>query len=380
MNIDLANELSYKDPLIQAFFLNPDPAVTGLDQVLTPPAGFSKEDVRMEAAYHERESIEFPMIERWSIVQAGTALTYVKVFVTRIQDLVITCGAELFLQNGIPDPARAKARALFQAYDPAADGPDIEAWVRASLSDGLTEAMFSIKAKWHLEKERPLRDGKTAQRDAMKALYEGKQGSGIHSDIPVVGDLPVQKWAEDSQVTLEKVSEDIMTEPYVDPQASVSHEVPAGKTPDDVVDGIVDEVLSKIVPVSCGDMREERFKLLTIVKWPEFKFTPSTRTIEIGCFTVVIPWVDVEVRTAEISIYAYYALPRDVARTVWKIAEACALRAALGGAVVGIVAMNPAPAAAAFELLFTRCLEREVPKCIHAGLLKLQESGPWKPL
>jgi hypothetical protein len=64
-------------------------------------------------------------------------------------------------------------------------------------------------------------------------------------------------------------------------------------------------------------------------------------------------------------------------RFIFKIAETCAIRSALGAAIIGIIMSNPAAAFASFNGLFKRCLEQEIKNCVNAGLLTIKEAGEW---
>jgi hypothetical protein len=321
------------------------------------------------------EGLEYLVTELWSVEQNGSSIGVVKADVSFIQDVQITIDYWLFLKDDAPDSAKAHAKDLLERYDPATDGEDIPAWVASNLGPELKDDMYFLESAVHLKKAGVRKESNIDQRRALFALYGKDDDWEIRSEIHLVGDLNMPQWSQRNGIDLRQIGE----EPQkldAPTEAREIREVPQGQA-DQQLGTILDEILDVVVPSDCGQMDREEHKLLSLAAWPEFKIEWRKKRIKIGCSTITITYPVLRTRNSKLIFYVYYSLPRYVGRTVFKIAETCAIRSALGGGVVGVVLGNPAAALATFNALFKRCIEREVVKCIHPGLMTLKEAGGW---
>ena len=374
-NLNTQIDLDFSDSKIQKFLF--DQNQTEISFVPPETQGFSSAGERPNGELNPpTERIEFPVTELWLLEQGNNPSGTIKVNVICGQELSINIFYRLYLQDGIAESPKNRALFLFSEYDPANHGDDISAWVNANLSDDLDSSMFMLESIVALEKIGDRYDVDDSQRRALLALY-GQDDYNTSGQIHMVynGEYTVEQWANETQATLRKIGEE-QSKDDEPPVASEVQEVPPGQA-DLQLGTILDEITSDIIPSDCGVMRREEDKLLTLFSWPEFKIEWRKKRIKIGCSTITITYPILRTRTSKIVFYVYYSLPRNVGATVFKIASTCAIRSALGGGVVGIVMGNPAAALATFNALFKRCIEREVVKCIHPGLLTLKETGQW---
>lgn len=374
-NINTQINLDFSDSRIQKFLFEENQTQVTFDPPITQ--GFTAADERPNGELNPpTENIEFPITELWLLEQGNNPSGTIKVNVICGQELSIGIVYRLHLKDGIAEAPKNRALTLFAEYDPAIHGDDISAWVKSNLSDGLESSMFILESVVTLEKVGTRYDVDDSQRRALLALY-GQDDYDTSGQIHMVynGDYTIEQWGNETKATLRKIGEE-QSKDDEPPVASEIQEVPPGQA-DQQLGTILDQITGAIIPSDCGVMQREEHKLLTLLSWPEFKIEWRKKRIKIGCSTITITYPVLRTRTSRIVFYVYYSLPRSVGATVFKIASTCAIRSALGGGVVGIVMGNPAAALATFNALFKRCIEREVVKCIHPGLLTLKETGQW---
>jgi len=376
MALNWDSSVTLSDPQIQDFLFDQAQTRLALDAPEWP--GFSRAESR-EALHPDgsgamhRESVEYMVAELYAIEKQGSAVGVNKAIVSFEQPLAVTADVWLFLKDDAPADAKAHARSLFSAYDPAQHGPDIEDWVARNQGDVLTSEMYAVEPAVVLTKDGDRREKNIDQRLALLALYG--DGRWENTEIHVVGDYPMDRWARDQGVTARKVGEERVSQGGP-PQAREIREVPPGQA-DAQVGSILDDILRHVIPTDCGVMRRQEHKLLTLFSWPEFKLEWRRKRVRIGCASVTIVYPVLRTRTAKMVFFVHYSLPHDVARMIFKVAETCAIRSALAGGVVGVVSGNPGAALATFNGLFQRCMEREIVRCIHPGIILVKEVGPW---
>lgn len=376
MNIELESGIKFKDQELLEFLINRTLPEISLE--IAPPQDFVFDplDSRLNTAPYDLRDIEFPLAEKWQVVQKGNAIAIGEVVVTSIQAVGITTAFLLFSRNGTPIEKLELVRGLFNEYDAAIHGADIESWVKGSLPEDISADDFKVKTSVTVKKDGDRRDGNVAQREAFLYLYTNQGDHPIRSEIYLVGDFTFGNWAKDGDVTVRLIGERLVSPDYKPETAREIQEVPAG-TSDANLGTILDRVIEEIVPGDCGKMRREDIKLMSLAAWPEFKVEWKDVRVRIGCATVTITIPIIRTRISNLNFYVYFALPEDVGRTVMAIGRTCAIRAALSGVVVGVIVCNPAAAAAAFNATFKICIEREVQRCINPGILILKEAGAW---
>jgi len=313
--------------------------------------------------------------EEWALMQKGSSEAKNKVLVAKRQQLKISMKYCLFFQNGISENAKTEGRNLFKSYDPAIHGSDIQKWALPLLGPELKEGMFIIHTGINLEKISELQDYNTAQRDALLALY-GQGESDATSDLKII-DSNLKQWADERKSFFLKIGEELFSGKIEPKQYREVRDVPPGKMADDVYESVIDDILSKIVPMDCAPTRKNQIKLLNIFAWPEFKVEWKSIRIKIGCSEITFVYPVLRVRISTLVLYVYYSVPQNTLSTSLKIAETCAIRAALGGAVLGAIVGNFAVAVGAFNSLFKTCIEREILNCVNPGILTLIEAGNW---
>lgn len=382
MPIHFDTAFSFDDPSVKAFLF--DGSAASYTAKPPQPAGFGHDSQDRRPSGEPVTAIQdivFLVQEWWQLLQAGSGAGVHRVVVAMEQRVELSVSYWAFFRDGLSEAAIAEGRALLASYDPASDGNDVEAWVQARIGPNLQLDDFVLDTAVTLRKIDQPQERDISQRDALFALLGVGGGEPPHSEIPVVGDYSLPQWGHDHQLDLVLIRTAVLQEdsaPPLDP--TTGKEVAPGHATDPMEVGrAIDDVLGQVVPSSCGQMEREQFGLLALAAWPEFKISWTRIRIRIGCSSISISVPMLHVRLSKLVFYVYYSLPRNLGRTVFKIAETCAIRSALGSAVIGIVTTNIAAAVGSFTPLFERCLEREVVNCIHPGLMLLKEPGDWVP-
>ena len=317
-------------------------------------------------------------------------------------EIVISAEFVIFYRDGLNEVAKQHGRDLLKNYDPAEHGNDPRAYAASNLGNGLGIDDFELgtrvklrKYEWWSTPDGPERavpnEKKIDQRVALFGLlglpYPG-QGDPVpeppHSDIGTGNDnddgsgLSLPDWSRGRGNELRYVSRKIIfddKEPPADP-----HYVEEVPNADDgsAADSAMDRILRDVVPSSCEPTHKKKFRLLTLAGWIEFKIEWERKRIKVGCAKITI-WVPrLRWREAKLVFYVYFKVSKNVIASALKIAEVCAIRSALGSAVLGVVTSNIAAAAAAFKPLFKRCIQQEIKKCLYPGLLMLKETRGWQ--
>ena len=154
------------------------------------------------------------------------------------------------------------------------------------------------------------------------------------------------------------------------------HQVDASAgTPDRIITDITNR---EGAALECdSNFKLQQWKIMTLLHIPEFKLIWRDHSFEIGCgVTVVLTLPVLQTRISELDLYAYARAPSDVGQYIERMIEDCAWKAALAGAVIGIVMANFASALAGFVGAFTDCIETKTAdtiKCLIPGLMLMTE-------
>ena len=372
MKISLGCELDLSSKDVREFLFDLDRA-----EYDTPPLdvpGFKLQGTRKNTDFKSRD-IEIAVAEQWQVEQRGNAVGLCEVNVTLIQPIHISTKFYLLSIIDVLDTHLQIVLDLFNKYNPATDGDDIKDWVRKSLPKDINETQFRVETTPSIIKPVGPHDGNIEQRLVLLSLYNRK-GRKVDTAIHIVPDMPFDQWAVESEVSIRPIGKHLLDPNYKPEIKREIQEVKPG-TSDASLDGILDAITAEIIPGDCGTMTREDIKLLSLAAWPEFKIEWHLEEIEIGCATIVINVPILKTRISNLNFYVYFALPADLGRTVMAIGKTCAIRSALGGAVIGVIIGNPAAALAAFNALFKMCIEREAKRCINPGILILKEAGNW---
>ena len=387
MNTNLDTSINFEDPKIQNYLFDQNNSAP-LKIEPTSESGFTNEqqDRKLNTFFPKvTQDIPFLMVEEWAVeeitldnsgnptgsIQSGVN----KIDVVLSQTVDINVEYWIFFKNGISEEAKEYGRKLLNEFDPAS-GNDIVDWIKSKLNDTLKEDMFSLETCTWLEKNGVRNEVNIEQRLALLKLY-GQEPGRQRSEIHVIGDQDLTSWAERKNIKVRKIGENLKEEQAEPPISRNVREVEKPQQSDAVVNDIIDEITTILVPSECGEMRKKQHKLLTLLAWPEFKIEWKKIRIKIGCSKITISIPVLRIRISELVFYVYYSLPKHIDRFIFKIAETCAIRSALGAAIIGIIMSNPASAFASFNALFKRCLEQEIKNCVNSGLLTIKESGKW---
>ncbi len=385
---NLETSINFQNPIIQNYLAD-KANLLPLKLEPTGEVGFSNDSQdRLLNNFFPKvpQNVPFLMVEEWAVeeitlddngnttgtIQSG--INNIDVVLSQVVDINIEYW--LYFKDGISQDAINLGRKLFNEFDPKTNGTDLEAWIKTQLNETLTEEMFILDSCIVLEKNGQRNELNIDQRLALLRLY-GQEPGVQRSEIHVIGDESMTQWAQRKNVKVRQIGEYIkesQTEPAI--TRSV-REIKKPQQADNFADDIISQITTILVPSECGEMKDKKHKLLSLLAWPEFKIEWKTIRIKIGCTKISISIPILRVRISELIFYVYYSLPVHIDRFIFKIAETCAIRSALGAAIIGIIMSNPAAAFASFNGLFKRCLEQEIKNCVNAGLLTIKEAGEW---
>lgn len=390
MPIFFDTTISFDDPDLKRFIYN-----AAQDRhVIEPPTppGFTHNPADRRPSGHpqsERFPVTYLVEEHWQLYegssgtpqnpsQDGASVGIHRVTVAFGQDLEMTAEYWLFFRDGISDAAIDHGLDLLSRYDPDAHGEDVEAWVAANLGPLLTMDDFVLDTAITLEKRGSRYEVDTSQRDALLGMHAQGEDT-VGAGISIVGDYTMRTWSREHGVTLKPIHEELIIDDGEAPTNPMTTEVvtQGGANDPAKVNAALNRIVAALKPVDCGVMNHHQLKLLSLAAWPEFKIEWVRRQIRIGCSRITVTLPVLRVRISRLVFYVYFAMPQSVGQLIFRIAETCAVRSALASAVIGIVASNPAAATASFTPLFRRCMEREIIRCLHPGILLMKEHGGW---
>lgn len=380
MTTNTTLKIGFDDPSVYDF-------LTGLDKNYThgEPAheGFS-EVGRQVNPYSEEaaaQTIPYLVTETYQVIQRTSVAGIVTATVVLAHEVGVTPIHVLYLRDGLDAETKTRAISLLNVFEKN-DG-DFSDWLRKQLNgDWIKEDDFRIDIVARLEKvtDEPL-EIDVRQRDSLYQLYGIKKPSMDAVFRYPGSDTKFDFWAQNRGTTLRKIdSQAVSIKGSSKPETSlVVHELkPNEKISDAEVNNIVTLIVSKIVPSSCGVTKSEKFPLLSVSNWPEFKLEWIVISVKIGCSRVSFSVPILRTRNAKMVVYVRYERPKDIELTVLEIVKTCAIRGALVGTVVGIILVNPAAALVAFETAFKDCVKEEVVACLHPGVFLVKEVSDWK--
>ena len=391
VNIDF--ELDLSDPDVLDFLV--DGTVDTLTRPALQPEGFTERARRNNDVDKATTAARYLQRERYAVVlappqqpppspppgpaaQQGTVTC--EVFCE--QQITIQVNYVLYLKDGLPADVVQRAIELVAQYDQATHG-DLAAWISEQIKDGwIAEADLRVAGEMVIEKQGTPRDLNASQRDALFKLY-GIGGGHWQSRVHILynDDGSFSQWATRRRAKLEPVAiEPVYQSPPAPVReiAEVQAKNPPGSAADAQVGTLLDKALRDIVPVQCrGSMQREQVKLISVFAWPEFKLEWRSVRIKVGCarITIVVPVI--RIRIAHLVLYMYYHFPRQVDQAVLTIVKNCAIRAALAGAVIGIVVGNPAAAITAFQSYLMSCVQQDAYECLNPGIFLVKEVTAW---
>lgn len=380
MTINTALKVSFEDQAVYDF-------ITGAEQsFMTEPSdheGFS-EAGRQDNPYSGEtpaQRVPFIVTETYQVIQRTSVAGIVTAAVVLAHDVGITPVHILYLRDALEDASKIRAKALLNVFGKN-DGDFVD-WLRNQLmGDWISEEDFSIDVIGRLEKKTAVPANiNISQRVALYRLY-GIADPGTDARFEYPGsDSSFDQWAKNRGTTLRLIGvEALPIKASSKPETNlVVHELkPGQKMTEADVNNIVQSIVGIVVPSSCGNTRSEKFPLLSVSNWPEFKLEWISISIKIGCARVTISVPVLRTRSAKMVIFVRYERPEKIELTVWEIVKTCAIRGALVGTVTGIILANPAAALVAFQTAFNECVKEEALACLHPGVFLVKEVTDWQ--
>lgn len=327
------------------------------------------------------EQFSFLVEERFDVLENGKKITAQKALVTFDAYMDIQPSIWLYFHEDVEEDRKNVARGVFNSYDSKTHGPDIEKYARDNLNGVLTEDDYSLLVGTKIECYRS--EYETSQRDALFAQFglsrQGEHGPG-QIDVIDGGEYGTDAWARYRNITLKLTGTHPTSEDQPTSDPTNTREVP-DVNDSNATDTIIDDILRTVISPDCGTMAKKKIRLLTLFSWPEFRVVWKSKSIKVGCARITISYPQIQIRISRMVFFVYYKLPRNIDRTVFKIAETCAVRSALTSAIIGALTTNLPVAIASFKKLFIKCMEKEMKKCLYPGLLLLKEvERDWRPL
>jgi hypothetical protein len=143
----------------------------------------------------------------------------------------------------------------------------------------------------------------------------------------------------------------------------------------------VQQIAKNDTPAQCGELTENDWPILTLAAWPEFKVDWRDFTFDIGCgirIVLTLPVLQIQISGVDLWVYTRYPSSWTPVRS---IIQQCAFEAALCGAVVGVVLLDPVAGLGAFEAYFEGCITDHLTQtieCMVPGLgLVTSVKNPW---
>lgn len=287
--------------------------------------------------------------------------------------------AVLYVSQACPPSIATAAVGAFNAFAPGT-GVDPDQYFEQHLSQqaGAQREWFDVRCTFTAIKTGI--ETHSEELDAIKAFY-AEQSEGT---------ITVDKGGREEQIRESeylasrrfRVSEIGRPVPEWGFQAKPIDQVHQQDTDGRQPEAIIDEISAKEAgALDCSDLELKSFKILSLLRFPEFKVIWRSYDVKVGCVWVHIPYPVLQIRWSDLLLYGYYRYPRDLGDIVLNVVEDCFWHAVLAGAVVGAALGNLPAAIAAFKGIFTECIKqqlRQLLTCMIPGLLLTTEAnGDW---
>lgn len=395
MSLQFDVKISSDDLEIQKFLLD----ATSLEKNIEPilDNGFYYPTIYKKGPLFPEQphEFEFPASESWYIYRrvapwpAGKVvpdfsdklLGMHKVNIILAISVTIQAGFYLSLRDGISENDCKDDIEKLSNYAPANnDIHEFENYIKANLNF-LKEDDYIIKPMLAISKTSPLRDVDVRQRDSLRELFSIPSKYDGHINLLEGGDYSFSSYVHDNDVFLWPGDIEALDKTPI--QTIPIAEVTKAKYAADpgalgkIISGSMDPFLDKLFPAPCGPLKRKEYKLMTFPTWPEFKLEWKSITIKIGCVHITISVPILRIRLSELFFYVYFSIFKDAKASVLKIAENCAIKAAIEGAVVGLILLNPGVALEQFQSSFKSCVISDIMSCIDGGLYTIKVVGNW---
>ncbi len=299
------------------------------------------------------------------------------------QNFSIEIFARLYTKNGLAGPSTQLIENLFKSYSFAVNG-DPNDYMQAQLTGhpSVKASDFEIIQVFKLVKTgAPIED--ETQKRSMLALYSG---GGTGTIWPNPTNLPPNRPPHDPGPAVPAGGEDggyfgkrRLRARFVPPSLIVDEPDPIDQDPHVISDGTdpidkIKELIKNAAGVlDCSVVSEpHNHRVMELFRIPEFRIEWRLRFFRIGCVDIGLHLPVLQIRISSMNLFYYVQVPNDPAGYLLTIVKNCALSAAVTGAVVGVVLWNFVAALAAFEAVFTECIEGKIGEyvvCLLPGLL-----------
>jgi hypothetical protein len=315
--------------------------------------------------------------EYYSVRKGTHTLGTFNVIVPVQQLVTVSIVSVLLVADIVPQPIKTKILNGFSGYDPV-NNPDPVQYATANLGPDVTPDMFLVRSSFTLTKKGQ-QTFDTKQRDALLALYNGTAPGGI---FVVPNEDNLSSYLKNSGINAVKIREEAVGRIPAPQQDGLHERGVSSINATQEIDKIIDDVVkTEAQGLDCsGIVIREESRIATLLFWPEFKIDWVDVAIQVGCIRVVITIPVPRARISKKVLYAYVGHPTNLGQTVVDDLKVCIIKAAVAGAVIGIVLADFPAGLAAFVAVFNDCVAYaagQLAACLIPGLEMLTESTAW---
>lgn len=317
--------------------------------------------------------------EYYNVLKRNTLVGNFDILVPVRQVIELQVDMHLLMKDDTPNELKQIIRHAFEKYDPAID--PIE-YAEQQMGADITPDMFMVLPSFTIRKK-GAPQLMTKQKEAILAMYDGTDTSGSTVDISDNENRTMPNFFHEKGLRAVYLKTENVG--YIpSPPEDQLHEVAvADNSKTDVIDSILKQ---DTVGMDCTIYEVERIekRIATLLLFPEFKIEWHQISIKIGCVRITFPVPILYARLSSKVLYAYVGKPNNVGKIFIAQVENCAIKAAVAGAVIGIVLGNFPGAIIAFKAVFTECIEYnagQYVQCLVPGLALLTEpESDWAPI
>lgn len=383
--------------------------------------------IKIQDKYSTTKSFDIPLLinEKWSIdkvvwgtnggkpvIVSSTPMSRTSIISVYENNILVAPVFYLFLHIDVPSTTENRISNWLRNYDHQGNSQDLLVLIKAKLTEyQVDESQFLLESSVRIscnsapqlrdpnararllclhkqiDENGKFRDTHFSSSSVVnpKDMFRLQSANGVCGDFedPVIfPDLSnadnepkpstYSDWSNEQSIRLRFHSERIAATDS--PSQDETHTIDATPgTEMQVLDRALEQIISNSDPVCTpGTLTSSRYKVTTIVSFPEYKIEWRTKRIEIGCSRVTINLPVLRQRNASLNLYIFIVYPKDMSGTSFKILKSCAISAALVGGVLGSVTGNFAVAVVTFNKVFKICVEVRVKECFDGGPLMLK--------
>jgi len=352
-----------------------DPPKTDFSSPLPTEAGFSIVNPGKLVGTHD-VTIFAARREYYAVRQRTNVVGNFKVVVIVEQPVIAAVTSFLLIRDNVSAGAKTKIVTGFLNYDPATN-PDPIKYVTANTGADVTSDMFVVRTSFMLHKSGAAKVH-DEELEKILALYSGAGESSLfvgHQDN-------LGHYFLEAGITVNKTGEERVGR-VPEPEHDLVHTRQVKNVKDNQeTDAAVSDIAKLATPAveGCRFAARENMRIAAVAAWPEFKIDWVDVNVRIGCINVVFSVPVLRVRISSLVLCAYVVHVDNLEKVVIDTIKGCIVKAALLGAVVGVVFANFPTALAAFEAVFEDCVYFNLGAaavCMAPGLALLIESSAW---